>query len=308
MADDVLLPEQAWPALPLAAWAGTRDTVHMYTQVLGKIRLALTPLEREWANVPLYLTARGLTTSAIPYRERAFQLDLDCVSHTLEIAVSDGRTRSLPLIPALSVADFYLRVMTALHGLGIEVRIRPLPAEVKDAIPLDQDRSHASYDPEYVQRFWSILVAIGAVFAEHRAPFRGRHTAVQFFWGTFDLAYVRFSGRPAQPPPNADVIMRVAMDAEEISAGFWPGDERFPEPAFFSYAYPRPPKLEGAALRPAGAFWNEALGLFMLRYDDVRSAPSPRAALRAFLTSTYEAGATFGGWDRAELDGSTGPE
>lgn len=296
--------EREWPALPRSAWADTCDTMQLYTQIMGKIRLALAPMEREWANVPLYLTARGLTTSAIPYDERMLQLELDCISHTLEISVSDGQVRSIPLIPALCVADFYDRVMTALDALGIAVRIWPMPVEIANPIRCTDDRQHASYDPEYAHRFWTILVRVGTVFAEHRASFRGRHTPVQFFWGTFDLNYVRYSGRPAEPPPNADAIRSVAMDAEEISVGFWPGDDRFPEAALFCYAYPKPAGFEHAAIAPPAAFWSEEMGEFMLRYEDLRSAPSPRAAIAAFLESAYDAGAALGGWDRAVLDGA----
>jgi hypothetical protein len=274
----------------------------MYTQVLGKVRLALTPFEREWANVPLSLTARGLTSGLIPAGERAVQLELDCVAHSLDISVTDGQTRSLPLVPALPVADFYERVMTALRTLGTDVRIWPVPVEVPNPIRFTDDRIHASYDAEYVNRFWRLLTRVYAEFAEFRAPFRGRHTPVQFFWGTFDLAYVRYSGRPADPPPNADSIMRAAMDAQEYCAGFWPGDDRFPEPAFFSYAYPKPPGFESAPAGPAGTFWNAAIGLYLLRYDDVRRASSPSDAILDFLQSTYDAAATLGEWDRSALE------
>lgn len=302
--DGIMSDEREWPALPKSAWADTCDTMHMYTQIMGKIRLARTPVEREWANVPLYLTARGLTTSAIPYEERMLQLDLDCISHALEIRVSDGQVRSIALIPALCVADFYDQVMTALTALGITVRIWPMPVEVANPIRCSDDRVHASYDPEYAHRFWTILVRIGGVFAAHRASFRGRHTPVQFFWGTFDLSYVRFSGRAAEPPPNADPIRAVAMDAEEISVGFWPGDDRFPEPALFCYAYPKPEGFERAAIRPEAAFWSSEMGEFVLPYEDIRNAPSPRSAILDFLDSAYDAGATLGRWDRAALDRS----
>jgi hypothetical protein len=287
-----------WPALPLSAWRETRDTLHMYTQIVGKIRLALAPLERGWANVPLYLTPRGLTTSAMPYGERLVQIDFDFAGHAIDITVSDGGARSIALLPARCVADIYAAIMDALAALGVPVKIWPVTVEVPNPTRCDQDRVHASYDPEYVQRFRQALACIGSAFIEYRAPFRGRHTLLQFFWGTFDLAYVRFSGRDVDPPPNADRIMRIGGDAEEIAAGFWPGDDRFPEPAFYSYAYPKPEGIEQAAIRPAPAAWHADLGEFVLRYDDVRKAPSPRAALLDFLASTYDAASKAAGWDR----------
>jgi len=271
---------------------------------MGKIRLALTPVEREWQNVPLYVTARGLTTSAIPYDERMLQLDLDCIAHVLDISVSNGQTRSIPLIPTLCVADFYERVMAALTELGIHVKIWPMPVEVPNPIRCTDDRVHATYDPRAVNRFWTVLVRIATVFSEYRASFRGRHTPVQFFWGSFDLAYARFSGQPAGAPPNADRMTRIAMDAQEISAGFWPGDQRYPEPAVYCYAYPKPTGIESSKIRPAAAFWSDQLGEFLLPYEDIRSAPSPREALLDFLISTYDAGTKLAGWDRSALDGT----
>ena len=289
--------QSEWPALPLSAWRETRDTLHMYTQIVGKVRLALAPLEREWANVPLYLTARGFTTSAMPYGEQFVQIDFDFVRHAIDVASSDGRSRSIALLPARCVADIYAEIMSALAALGMRVKIWPMTVEVANPTRCDEDRVHASYDPEYVQRFSQALVRIGSAFIEHRAPYRRRHTPVQFFWGSFDLAYARYSGRDADPPPNADGMMRTAMDAQEIAAGFWPGDDRFPEPAFYSYAYPKPAGIEQATIRPAAAGWHAGLGEFVLRYDDVRTAPSPRAALLDFLTSTYETASALAGWD-----------
>jgi hypothetical protein len=285
-----------WPALPLSAWRETRDTLHMYTQIVGKVRLALAPLERAWANVPLYVTPRGLTTSAMPYGDRLTQIDFDFVRHAIDITSSDGRSRSVSLLPALCVADVYAEIMGALAALDVRVKIWPMAVEVANPMRCDEDRVHASYDPEFVQRFSQVLARIDSVFMEYRAPYRGRHTALDFFWGSFDLAYARFSGRDADPPPNADKMMRIAMDAQEIAAGFWPGDDRLPEPAFYCYAYPKPDGIEQAQILPAGAGWHAGLGEFVLRYDDVRSAPSPRAALLDFLTSTYDAAAKLAGW------------
>jgi hypothetical protein len=293
---------EAWPPLPLPEWSATRDTLHGYVQVVGKIRLALTPLEREWANVPLYVTARGLTTGPMWSGERAVQIDFDFVAHVLEIDASDGRGRSISLVPDLSVADFYQQVVAALSALGVPVRIWPMLVEVPNPVRCDEDRANCTYDAEAARRFWQGLVHVAGAFAQFRAPFRGRHTQIAFFWGTFDLAYARFSGRPADPPPNSGLIYRGAMDAEQIEAGFWPGDQRFEEPAFYCFGYPKPPQIETATLRPPQALWHPDLGEFLLRYEDVRSAPSPRAALLDFLESTYAACASAAGWDRAVLD------
>ena len=200
-----------WPALPLAAWRETRDTLHMYTQIVGKIKLGLMPLERGWANVALFLTPRGFTTGAMPYGERMVQIDFDFVAHTIELTTSDGGARSIALLPARCVADIYVAIMAALGALGVTLTIWPMTVEVPNPTRCDEDRVHESYDPEYVERFRRAMACIGTAFIEHRAPFRGRHTPLQFFWGTFDLAYVRFSGRDADPPPNADRMMRIAM-------------------------------------------------------------------------------------------------
>jgi hypothetical protein len=287
----------AWPELSLAAWADTRATLHMYTQIIGKIRLALTPREPQWANVPLTITARGLTTGAMTYGDRTFTIGLDFVSHTLDIVVSSGQHTSIPLIPVLCVADFYAAIRDALTAQGLDVRIWPMPVEIPKPIRFTQDREHAAYDPEYVTRFFRILATIAPIFAEHRAPFRHKHTPLQFFWGSFDLAYVRYSGKQLEPMPNADFITRIAMDSEEVSAGFWPGDDRFPEPAFYSYTFPKPAGIEKAAVAPPAAYWHDKLGEFILRYDDVRTSSDPRASLLAFLSSTYVAGAKLAGWD-----------
>ena len=287
--------EGGWPALPLDAWRETCDTLHLYAQIVGKIRLALAPGEPEWAHVTLYVTSRGLTTTPMPFGDRTFEIGFDFVEHALVISLSDGRRLSLPLRP-LPVCTFYEQLMEALKSLGIEPRIWPMPVEISEPIRFTDDSVHASYDPIFAHRFWQILVLIDSAFKEHRAPFRRRHTPVQFFWGTFDLAYARFSGRPATPPDQS-VIMRNAMDAQEICAGFWPGDQRFPEPALWCYAFPKPPGIEQARIEPAAASWNSALGEFILRYEDVRKARSPRQAVLDFLTSTYRECATLAKWD-----------
>src|SRR4051794_21479218 len=291
----------AWPELPLAEWKPTRDTLHMYTQVVGKVRLALAPMEPQWAQVPLYVTARGLTTSPITYGPRTFEIDFDLVDHALDVVVSDGSRRRIPLVPR-TVAAFYRELMDALRSLGVEVEVSTTPSEVPDPIPFPEDEVHADYDPLWANRFWRVLVQVDAVLREYRAGFRGRTTPVQFFWGTFDLACSRYSGRPATPPDGSDAIFRAAMNAEDVCSGFWPGDDRFPEPAFYSYTYPKPDGLERAAIRPPEAFWSEEIGEFLLRYADARAAESPRRAVLDFLESTYDAGASLGGWDRAALE------
>jgi hypothetical protein len=286
---------EAWPELPLAAWKPTLDTLHMYTQVVGKLRLALSPPEPEWAHVALYVTARGLTTSPIPYEERVFEVDFDFVDHAVEILVSDGSRRRIPLVPR-SVAAFYAEFMEALRSLAIEVSISTTPSEVPHPIPFEQDEAHADYDAPWANRFWRVLVQADRVLKEYRARYGGRTTPVNFFWGSFDLACARYSGRRADPPPGSDVIFAGAMDAEEVCAGFWPGDERLPEPAFYSYTYPKPEGLERVSVRAPDAFWSDELGEFILRYDDARAAESPRAAVLEFLDSTYEAGSRLGRW------------
>jgi hypothetical protein len=289
-----------WPALPLDAWRPTYDTLHLYTQILGKIRLALAPREPEWNHVTLYVTSRGLTTSPVPYKERTFEIAFDFIMHKLVIAASDGRAKFIDLDPPLSVAAFYRNLMNGLTECGIEVSISDAPQEwFGDAIPFSKDETHASYDRERVETFFRILVNVDTVFRKHRAPFRGRHTPSQLWWGSFDLGYERFSGRPAEPPPGANLLYRVGADAEQINVGFWPGDARFAEPAFFSYAYPKPPGLETATIKPAAAFWSKELGEFVLRYEDVRRSPSPEQAVLDFASSTYAAAATLAHWDPA---------
>jgi hypothetical protein len=290
-----------WPDIPLEAWKDTKDTLHMYTQVIGKLRLALSPPEPEWAHVALYVTARGITTGPVPFRDRVFQADFDLIDHALSIAASDGGAHRIALVPR-TVADFYGMVMEALRSLGIDVDISIVPSEVPDPIPFPEDTVHASYDPDSVHRFWRALVRIDKVLRVHRGSFRGRSSPVNFFWGTFDMAYTRYSGRPVAPPDGASVIYRRSADAEQICAGFWPGDERFARPAFFAYAYPKPDGIERAEILPTAASWNEEIGEFLLPYDDVRTSPSPAEDLLTFCRSTYEAAATVAGWDREALE------
>jgi hypothetical protein len=286
---------EAWPALPYEQWRDTRDTLHMYTQVIGKLRLALSPPEPQWANVPLYVTARGLTTSPVPFGTRTFDVEFDLVDHQVTLRTSDGGIELIALSPR-PVADFYRDVVQGLTRLGIDVAISPIPSEVPDPIPFADDRMHRSYDDQEVRRFFQILSNVDLVFKEHRAGFWGRSTQVQFFWGTFDLALTRFSGRPATPPEGAGIIYRRGADAEQICAGFWPGHESFRQPAFFAYAYPKPEGIQEMSIGPDGAGWDEKLGEFILPYDVARGAADPRVAIQSFLDSTYSAAATAAGW------------
>jgi hypothetical protein len=289
-----------WPPLPYGDWRETRDTLHMYTQVVGKLRLALSPSEPEWAHVALYLTPRGLTTTAIPSGLRTFDVEFDLIDHRVVLRDSDGRVEEIPL-HSQAVADFHAEVVAALGRLDIRVTISPLPSEVSDPIPFTEDRTHHTYDPAFAHRFWRVLAQVDVVMKRHRARFTGRTTPVQFFWGSFDLAMSRFSGRPAQPPPGADSITRRSADAEAVCAGFWPGNEATPYPAFFAYAYPRPDGIENAEVRPAAARWDEQTGLFLLAYDDVREAADPEQAITDFLESTYDAGARLLQWSDSLL-------
>jgi hypothetical protein len=285
---------QAWPELPLEAWRDTCDTLHSYVQIIGKIRLALSPPEPQWAHVALYVTPRGVWTAPIPYGDGSFSVEFDLLDHGMRVRTSDGSDRSIPLVPR-AVADFYRETMRLFDDLGIRFHMWGVPVEVPDHIPFDQDVEHRSYDPEYARRFAQVLQQSNAALEEHRAPYRLRHTQVQFFFGSFDLAYARYSGRPAAPP-SGDVIMRNAMNAQEICTGFWPGDDRFPEPGFWCYGYPKPEGAEVARIGPAAAGWNAKLGEFLLRYSDVRAARDPRAELREFFSSTYDALAKLAQW------------
>jgi hypothetical protein len=292
---------ETWPALPLAEWQDTYATLHMWTQVVGKIRLAQTPLVNHWWNVPLYVTARGLTTSAIPYYERTFEIDFDFIDHKLLIKCDDGAMKSIALAPR-TVAEFYREVMAALRALGIEVKIWTTPCEVPDPIPFEQDDKHAAYDAEYAQRFWRILLQADRVFKQFRARFTGKCSPVHFFWGSFDLAVTRFSGRRAPAREGADAITREAYSHEVISHGFWPGGGAIPWPAFYSYTAPAPEGLINEPIRPAAAYYSTELNEFLLPYDAVREASAPAALLLEFMQTTYEAGARLANWNRAELE------
>ncbi len=288
----------AWPAMPLDSWRDTCDTLHLYLQIPGKIRLALAPHEPQWGHVTLFVTARGLTTGPMPYEDRQVEITFDFIWQKVVIAASDGKAAFVDLEPR-SVAAFYADMMKALRDCGVDVKISDVPQEVPDPIPFARDETHKAYDRAAIARFWRVLTSIDMVFTAHRAPFKGRHTPVQMWWGSFDLGYTRFNGRPMPPPPGANLLVREGMGAEEINAGFWPGDARFPEAAFFSYTLPKPDGIDAASIKPKEAFWSKELGEFLLRYEDVRRAPSPRQALLDFLSSTYDAGAALNKWDPA---------
>ena len=290
-----------WPSLPLEEWKDTCATLHMWTQIVGKIRLEQTPLVNHWWNVPLYVSARGLTTTAMPYEERFFEMEFDFIDHNLVTRCSDGTTALVALEPK-SVATLYRETMAALGKLGIEVHIWKMPVEIPDPIPFDQDEQHASYDREYVERCWQVLRSSERVLQEFRSRFIGKSSPVHFFWGSFDLAVTRFSGRPAPPRPDADPITREAYSHEVISHGWWPGQGPLGKPAFYSYTAPAPDGLSEAKVRPEQAFYSKDLGEFLMMYDDVRAAAHTDAALMEFLESTYEAGATLANWDRAALE------
>ncbi len=295
-----------WPELSLDGWRDTYATLHMWTQIVGKTRLALTPLVNHWWNVPLYVSSRGLTTSAIPCAWRTFEVEFDFLSHTLEIRTSDGAIRTLALAPR-SVADFYAEYMSTLRELGIGATIWPRPCEVPDPIAFGIDRTHASYDADAALRFWRALAQADRVLKQFRSRFIGKCSPVHFFWGSFDLAVSRFSGRTAPPRPNADAITREGYSHELISAGFWPGSGLVQEAAFYVYASPEPKGLGTAAIHPEAAYYHREMGQFILPYDAVRSAPSPDDVLLDFLESTYSAAADLAHWDRPALERSTPP-
>jgi Family of unknown function (DUF5996) len=287
-----------WPPLRFEDWEDTCDTLHMWTQIVGKTRLALTPLENHWWNVPLYVTPRGLSTSPIPFQGATFEAEFDFIEHKLFLRSSGGKSTTVGLYPR-SVADFYNEYMASLHSLGVAVNIYRTPVEFDDATPFDEDQHHASYDAAYVEDFRQILVCVDQIFKEFRSRFIGKCSPVHFFWGSFDLAVTRFSGRPAPVAPTADAITREAYSHEVISCGFWPGDRRFKQAAFYSYTSPAPAGIEKEK------YWNKQLSEFILTYDDACAAPSPEQAILEFCQSTYEAGTRLANWDRPALERMT---
>ncbi len=292
---------QCWPALPFGEWKDTCATLHMWTQIVGKVRLGLTPLVNHWWNVPLYVSAKGLTTSRIPYDDRAFEIWFDFRDHQLVLETSDGIVKQMALAPR-TVAAFYPEFMEMLHAAKIDVRIWTMPVEVPNPIAFEKDEEHKSYDAQYVERFWRILLSVNAVLEEFRARFIGKSSPVHFFWGSFDLAVTRFSGRRAPERPGADPVTREAYSHEVSSVGFWPGGGGVDDAAFYSYAAPAPEGFKDGRVGPAAARYDAQLGEFLLMYDDVRNAQSPTAALMDFCQTTYEAAAKLAQWDRKALE------
>ena len=288
------------PELPYASWKDTLATLHMWTQIVGKVRLALMPSANHWWHIPLYVNSRGLTTSAIPYRGSAFELQFDFLRHQLALLTASGREYVLPLSPR-SVADFYRDVLNLLREADIDVKIWRMPVEIPHPIPFDEDRTHAAYDRVAVERFWRILLSVQTVFQQFRSGFIGKCSPVHFFWGSFDLAVTRFSGRRAPERPGADAMTREAYSHEVSSVGFWPG-AGLGDPAFYSYAAPEPEGFSAAVVQPQPAHYDPQLHEFILMYDDLRKAASPSAALLDFCQSTYRAGADLGHWDREALE------
>jgi hypothetical protein len=304
--EDVMADDPAgWPrTLPLAAWRDTHDTVHMWMQIVGKTRLALAPRENHWWHVVLYVTPRGLTTTPMPYGSRTFDVEFDFIDHRLRLRTSDGATRDIAL-RARAVADFYREYMDVLRGLGITPTLRAVPDEVDHPIPFADDRVHASYDAAHARRFFEMLSHADTVTKRFKGRFLGKSSPVHFFWGAFDLALTRFSGRRAPESKDAQSpMMREAMSHEEISVGFWPGSGTVTEPAFYAFARPEPRGLARASVRPAAAYYSPELADFILPYEAARSAPRPEDAVLDFYQSVYDAAAGLAGWDRAALDRS----
>jgi hypothetical protein len=288
-----------WPSLPLAEWQDTYRTLHMWTQIVGKVRMTLCPPLNHWWNVALYVNSRGLTTGPMPYQDGLVEIEFNFRDHALQICSSAGVTIARPL-KAESVANFYHGVMETLALLGITVAINTKPQEVADPVPFDRDEANHTYDPEYANRFWRILQSSAKVMEQFRAKFIGKSSPVHFFWGSFDLACTRFSGRPA--PPRKGAISGPAYSHEVCSAGFWPGGGAVDGPAYYSYTVPQPAGIEKAVVRPSTAGWNSQLSEFILMYDDVRQASSPEKALYEFLESTYQVGSRLGNWDCPALE------
>ncbi len=289
------------PPLPFDSWKDTLATLHMWTQIVGKVRLKLCPLINHWWNVPFYVTARGMTTSPMPYEQGTVEIRFDFIEHQLLLEISDGRMVAIPLT-AQSVAQFYQKFMAALDELGVTVNIWTMPCELPNPIPFEQDHVHATYDPDAAHKFWRILAWVDPVLKEFRSGFLGKASPVHFFWGSFDLAVTRFSGRRAPERPGADSITLEAYSHEVSSAGFWPGGGEISAPTFYSYAAPEPEGFSGQRVRPAAAYYHPQMKEFLLGYDDVRTADSPKNTLMEFLQSTYDAAANLGRWDRKALE------
>ena len=298
--------DQSWPALPLAEWSETRDTLHMWTQIVGKVRMALSPHVNHWWEVPLYVSARGLTTSPIPSKLGIFEIDFDFIDHKVDIVPAWTRAVTMRLYTR-SVAGFYRELLQALETLGIPVKIWTMPQEVPHPIRFDRDVTHARYDPAYANRFWRVISSIDSVLKEFRPRFIGKVSPVHFFWGSFDLAFTTFSGRRAPERPGADRVAREAYSHEVSSVGWWPGGGDITEPMFYAYAAPTPPGYAESPVKPEKAHWDAKLGEFLLSYDEVRRSADPRASLLSFAESTYDAASTLGHWDRASLERNPPP-
>ena len=296
-----MITESLWPELRWEDWSATADTLHMWTQIVGKVRLALSPMQAHWWNVPLYVSARGLSTSAMPYGADFLEIEFDFVNHQLLFRTSTGLSAYQPL-RAQSVADFYTDFQKTLSDLGVHVDIYATPVELAHPIPFAEDTEHHTYDPDAAHRFWRILIQTDQVFQKFSSRFLGKVSPVHFFWGSFDLAVTRFSGRPAPPRKGADPITREAYSHEVISAGFWPGNGGYGKAAFYCYAAPSPANLDAATIQPAAASFDRTLGEFILPYEDLRVSASPEDTLLAFLQSTYAAAADLAHWDRAALE------
>ena len=294
--------QNAWPSLPLAEWQATHDTLHMWLQIVGKTRLALAPMQNHWWHVPLYVSARGLTTSPMPYGHRAFEVEFDFIGHRLVVETSDGAIREMALRPQ-SVADFYREYRAVLGGLGITVKLWPVPVEIENPIPFVEDLTHASYEPDQAHRFFRMLLQADRITKRFQGRFLGKTSPVHVFWGALDLACTRFNGRRApEQDPKEWWVLRESTSHEEINVGFWPGSGTVPEPAFYAYTRPAPPGLASAPIRPSAAYYSRDLADFILPYEAVRKAPSPDNLVLEFYQSAYEAGADLRGWDRAALD------
>ncbi len=300
---------EQWPALPWDAWHDTGETLHLWMQIVGKVKLALAPFLNEWWQVAFHLTARGLSTGPIPFQGGICEMEFDFVDHQLVVRTSHGQRTVLALMPR-SVADVYQHLMRVLGALGIACRINPLPVEIPSSIPLDTDQVHAAYDPEYAHRWWMILTQIEAVLEQYRSSFVGKSSPIQFFWGSFDLNETRYSGHPATPPQGVPRYQQLAEDQENMACGFWPGNTSasgvtLGQPAFYAYSYPEPPGFKKASVRPDVAHYEERLGEFILLYEDARRSGDPARALRDFFESTYDAAATLAHWDRSLLERAT---
>ena len=294
---------ETWPELAFEQWKDTRNTLHLWLQMVGKVKLELCPFLNQWWETALLLTAHGLTTGPIPWQQESFEVNLDFIDHHLIVNVSDGRTQQLTLEPR-TVANFYSLFMDTLKSLGIEVAISTLPAEIPNPTRFEQDTAHASYDKAAVHNWWRIMLATGRIMDRFRSPFHGKSSPVQFFWGGFDLDATRFSGKPTPPPNYGGRIMKYGENEENFAIGFWPGTEQFPHAAFYTYMMPAPEKLAEASIQPETARFDAKLGEFILLYDDVRKSSSPEEAILVFFQSTYEASANLAGWDRTALEGN----